>query len=225
VGGDRCGACLRRFALLGGDRVARLLQLQPDRRHPLDRGLRFVAQPLDPVGDRVVVALDAAEVFGAGVDLRPALRVDDDAEHVGAARLVHVDQPFAQRLERPAQARPDDRQVALLGFQLGGGGIQLALLAGQFAFERQLFLAQPRDFAQHRVDRPVLLGDRRAQRALAFAHLAQLALRRVELFAQGGSGRRRHQAQPEDQQGGGQRQPPRGAGGSAHRARHASEVA
>ena len=53
------------FALLDGDRVARVLRSRArDRRHPLDRGARFVAQPLDPAGDRVVVVLDLAQVFG-----------------------------------------------------------------------------------------------------------------------------------------------------------------
>ena len=63
------------FALLDRDRVARFLQLQADRRHPLDRGLRFVAQPLDPAGDRVVVVLDPAQVFGADAGLRPGLPI------------------------------------------------------------------------------------------------------------------------------------------------------
>ncbi len=179
------GAGGGRFALLDGDRVARFLDLAPDPGHPFHRGLGLVAQRLDPAGDGVVVVLDLAQVVGAGVDFRPAGRFEDDVDDVGLAGLIDRDQPFAQHLERPAQTRPDDRQPLLVGLELGAGPLEFGLLVGEFGFERGLALAQDGDFAEHRVDRRVLLGDRRAQRVFALADLVELALGRVELFLQG----------------------------------------
>src|SRR5689334_11210709 len=63
------------FALLDGDRVARFLDLRTHGGHPLDGGAGLVAQRPDPGGNRVVIALDLIEVFGAGAHLRPARRV------------------------------------------------------------------------------------------------------------------------------------------------------
>ena len=179
------GAGGGRFALLDGDRVARFLDLAPDPGHPFHRGLGLVAQRLDPAGDGVVVVLDLAQVVGAGVDFRPAGRFEDDVDDVRLAGLIDRDQPFAQHLERPAQTRPDHRQPLLVGLELGAGPLEFGLLVGEFGFERGLALAQDGDFAEHRVDRRVLLGDRRAQRVFALADLVELALGRVELFLQG----------------------------------------
>ena len=106
--------------LLDRDRVARIFDLRAHGGHPLDRGARFVAQALDPDGDRVVVLLDLVEVVGAGVDFRPAGRVEHDVEHVGAARLVDRDEAFAQDAERALQAGAHRGQVALVGFELFG---------------------------------------------------------------------------------------------------------
>ena len=95
------------FALLDRDRVARLLDPQADRLHPPHRGLGLVAQPLDPLGDRVVVVLDLAQVVGPRAHLRPARRLEHHVQHVGAARLVDRDQALAQHDQRPAQPGPD----------------------------------------------------------------------------------------------------------------------
>ena len=164
---------------------------QPDGGHPLDRGTRFVAQALDPGCDRVVVALDLAQVVGAGADFRPARRFEHDVEHVGAARLVNRDEPFPEHLERPLQACPDLGQMSLVGLQLLGRRVELALLRGEFVLDRHLLLAQVGDFAEHRVDRPVLFGDRVGQRAFAFPHVGELALGRVVLLLQRLRGRGR----------------------------------
>ena len=148
------------FFLLGGDRVAGALDLRPHGGHSLDRRLRFVAQPLDPAGDRVVVRLDPVQVPGARVELRPARRFEHRVEHVGVARLVDRDQAFAQDAEGAVQPFADVRQVLLVLFQFRGRGFQFALLFGEFGLDRRLLLAQRRDFADHRVDFVVLFGDR-----------------------------------------------------------------
>ena len=103
----------------------------------------------------------------------------------GVPALVDRDEPFAKHLERPLEARADPRQVFLVGLELGARPLELGLLGRQFGFERRLALAQDRDFAEHRVDRRVLFGDRRASELFALADLVELALGRVELFLQG----------------------------------------
>ena len=86
---------------------------------------------------------------------------------------------------------------------------QLALLFGQFGLDRGLLLPQSRDFADHRVDRGVLFGDRFRQRALVGVDVVELALGRLELFLRGlrrrarlgqRQGADRRQQQPREEQ-------------------------
>ncbi len=201
-------ARLGRFPLLDGDLVAGVLDLEANRGHPLHRRAGLVAQRLDPGGNGVVVFLDLVEVAGASVDFRPARRVEDDVEHVGAAALVDRDEAVAQHVEGALQSGPDPLQAALVSLQLLRRRVQLGLLLGEFGLGRGLALAQCRDFADHRVDRPVLLGDRRGDRALALAHIAELALGVVQLlFERLGGSRGRHAEEGEEQRRGQQQAP------------------
>ena len=110
------------------------------------------------------------------------------------------------------QTRPDFGQMALVGLQLPGRRVELALLRGEFVLDRLLLLAQVGDFAEHRVDRAVLFGDRVGQRAFVFPQVGELALGGVVLLLQRLRGRSRaagcQQAKKGEEQRRRQQQPP-----------------
>jgi hypothetical protein len=72
--------------------------------------------------------------------------------------------------------------VFAFGFQRLRRGLELGLLFGQFGLDRRALLAQRRDFADHRVDRRVLFGDRFRQRRRVGLDAFQLVARAFELF-------------------------------------------
>src|SRR6476646_683396 len=176
------------FALLGGDRVAHFFDLGALLVEPFDRRADLVAQRLHPVDDRVVVFLDLAQVIRLRRHLAPVFGFEDRVRDVRRSRLVDRDEPLAQHPHRPLQLRPHLLQVVFFGFQRRGRPLQLRFLFGQFGLGRFLFLAQGRDFAQLRVDRPVLFGDRRDQVVPLRADPFELVARLFELFLRIGRG-------------------------------------
>ena len=99
----------------------------------------------------------------------------------GEPDLVDRHQPLAQHAQRAAQLGADLLEVPRSLSSAAVALFQLGLLFGQFGLDRGLALAQRRDFADHRVDRRVLFGDRRRERALAGPHVGELALRALQL--------------------------------------------
>ena len=91
------GLGLRQLGPARGDLVARDLDPLLDLLELRDRDLDLLAQPADALDDRLVVLLDAVHVVGLADDLVPAVRLEDDAEHVGVVRLVHLDQQVLER--------------------------------------------------------------------------------------------------------------------------------
>ena len=123
-----------------------------------------------------------------------AVGFEDHVEHVGGPVLVHRDQPLAQRDQRPLQPGPDHRQVLLGDVELGDRAVELGLLGGEPLADRGFLGAQRRDLGGQPVDPVPVVGDRRRQHALAFAHVGELCFLVFELGlevfgARGGAGR------------------------------------
>ena len=212
----------RDFALHRRHRIAGFFDFGPLLGQPVDRRANLVAQRLHPFDHRVVVALDPVQVFGLGRHLGPVFGFENRVDDVGGASLVDRDQAAAEDAEGAVQLFADLFQVRFFGFERRRRAVELGLLFGQFGLDRGLLAAQFGDFADHRVDRLVLFGDRFRQGAGVGANPFQLVARRFQLFL-----RRLGRGGPRPGNGNGaeSRQKQRGQdqGAAANRARRGTE--
>ena len=152
---------------------------------PRDRVGDLVAQRLDPVDDRVVVALDPAQVFGLGGHLGPVVRFEDRVDDVRRAGLVDRDEAVAQHVERALQLVADLFEVRFSASSAAVARSSSLLLFGQFGLDRGLFWRSAETS-------PIIESIARfcsaivsASELWSGADVFELALRRVELFLRG----------------------------------------
>ena len=126
-------------------------------------------------------AVDAIQILGLRFDVFEVPFADDHVEQFRPARLIHRDQPLAQRLQRHPQVVPQPRQVPAAPFE------RVACRRQPFPFGVE---ARPRHRFPvpdrfHRSGQPLdprlVTGDRRGQDALAFLRFFELRFLRFQL--------------------------------------------
>ncbi len=187
---DRVALSLDRDAG-AGDLVATLVDVVGDRLLPslervepsrLRRGLSLGVA--DGGDDLAVLLADPLQVRAVLQQLREAVGVEHDADHVGLVGLVDLDEAGGQRSARAGQPRSQSRQAGAHVAQVLLGGRQLAALGVELDLDLVLSALERVDAALERVDSPRQRADVTGEHARSAARLVELTLLLVDAALQ-----------------------------------------
>jgi hypothetical protein len=162
---------------------------------------RFWVEVASAFAARTTVTIDELAAFE---QIRKAVRVQDDRDHVRRLGLVDLDEAHAQLGARDAQALAQPHETGALTAQVRAQALELGALGVEVALHPLLARLERRDPALQPADAAVVAGDLLSQRALGsllaadlVAGAGDLRLQLVELLLLALAGRRHRQDSPQ----------------------------